>query len=353
MLRVGLIGFGLAGQAFHAPTIRGTAGMELACILERSRSLAQQKYPGVRVARTLEELLADETIRLVVVATPNTSHFDLARQCMMAGRDVVVDKPFTTTTQEARELIHIAGQQKRLLAVYHNRRWDGDFATVKKLIASGTLGRLVAYESHYDRFRPQLRPSAWRERPGPGSGILYDLGPHLIDQAMTLYGLPKSVTADVFAQRDGAQVDDAFDLRFEYPGLRATLRSSMLALAARPRFLLHGMQGSFVKYGMDPQEEFLRRGEFPSGPDWGPHWGEDPEEQWGLLSVPEGNSSATKKVKTERGDYRGFYANVRHAIERGEPPAVTAKDGLRSIRAIELALESSRERRTVPWSENG
>src|SRR5712691_3537707 len=304
VLRVGLIGFGLAGQAFHAPTIRGTAGMELACILERSRSLAQQKYPGVRVARTLEELLSDETIRLVVVATANTSHFDLAKRCMMAARDVVVDKPFTNTTQEARELIHIAARQKRLLTVYQNRRWDGDFATVKKLIASGTLGRLAAYESQYDRFRPQIAPNKWRERPRPGSGMLYDLGPHLIDQALALFGVPRNITADVFSQRDGAQVDDAFDLRFEYPALRVTLRSSMLALAARPRFVLHGTRGSFVKYAMDPQEPFLRSGEVPSGTDWGPHWGEDPEEQWGVLSVPEGNSSTTKKVKTERGDYR-------------------------------------------------
>ena len=351
MVRVGLIGFGLAGQAFHAPTIRGTAGMELACILARSGSLAQQKYPGVRVARTLEELLADETIRLIVVATPNTSHFDLARHCMLAGREVVVDKPFTTTTQEARELIQVAEQQKRLLAVYQNRRWDGDFVTIKKLIASGALGRLAAYESHYDRFRPQLTPGAWRERPGPGSGILYDLGSHLIDQSLALFGAPKSVTADVFAQRDAAQVDDAFDLRFEYPGLRVTLRSSMLALAARPRFLLHGTLASFVKYGMDPQEDFLRRGEFPSGTDWGPPWGEDPEEQWGVLTVAEGNPSTAKKVRTERGDYRGFYANVRDAINSGTPPAVTAEDGYRTIRAIELALQSSHERRTVPWSE--
>lgn len=346
MLKVGLIGFGLAGQAFHAPTIRAVPGMELACILERSGSLAQKRYPGVRVARTLEELLQDEAIRLCVVATPNTSHFELATRCLRAGRDVVVDKPFTTTVQEALELIQLAEKQKRRLAVYQNRRWDGDFLTVKKLIASGELGRLVACESHYDRFRPQIKPGGWRDRPDPGSGILFDLGSHLIDQALHLFGEPQAIAADVFTQRDAAKVDDAFDVRLEYPALRMTLRSTMLACAPRPRFLLHGTKGAFVKYGMDPQEAFLRGGDGS----YNPAWGEDPEAQWGTLTVPAGGDSFTeRRVKTERGDYPGFYANVRDAILEGAPLAVPASDGLRTMRSLELAQQSSRQRRTLPW----
>lgn len=346
MLRVGLIGFGLAGQAFHAPTIRAVPGLELACIFERSGGLAQKRYPEVRVARSLEELLQDETIRLCVVATPNTSHFDLARRCIEAGRDVVVDKPFTTTVQEARELVQLAEKHKRLLAVYQNRRWDGDFQTVKKLIASGDLGRLVAYESHYDRFRPHA-PATWRNRPEPGSGILFDLGSHLIDQALHLFAEPKAITADVFSQREGAQVDDAFDLRFEYPGLRVTLRSTMLACVSRPRFLLHATKGTFVKLGMDPQEEFLR----PGDGSYNPAWGEDPEARWGTLTTPAGDDSFTeRKIKTENGYYPGYYANVRDAILNGAPLAVPANpDGLRTMRALELAKQSSRERRTLGW----
>ncbi len=352
MVRVGLIGFGLAGQAFHAPVIRAVPGLELACILERSGGLARRKYPEVRVARTLDELLADEHIRLCIVATPNTSHFDLARRCLEAGRDVVVDKPFTVTSQEAWQLIRIGHERKRLLTVYHDRRFDGDFATVRKIIESGTLGRIEAFESNYDRFRPQLKGSAWRERAEPGGGILYDLGPHLLDHAFVLFGEPRTITANVFLQRDGAEVDDGFDVRLEYPRLRVTLRSSVLALAPRVRFLLHGTRGSFVKYGMDPQEEALRGGAAPPVLGSETSWGEDAEANWGTLYPADGESRTTRKISTERGDYRGFYANVRDAIGEGAPLLVTAEDGARTVRAIELAHKSSREGRTLLWHDD-
>ncbi len=349
-MRVGLIGFGLAGRAFHAPVIRAVPGLELACILERSGGLARQQYPEIRVARTLDELLADERIRLCIVATPNASHFELAHRCLEAGRDVVVDKPFTVTSQEALQLIRIAQECKRLLTVYHDRRFDGDFATVRKIIQSGALGRIDAFESNYDRFRPQLKGN-WRERPEPGGGILYDLGPHLLDHAFALFGEPRAITADVFIQRDGAQVDDGFDIRLEYARLRVTLRSSILALAPRVRFLLHGTQGSFVKHGMDPQEEPLRRGEAPPVLGSETNWGEEPEANWGTLYLAEGDACTAQKVKTDRGDYRRFYANVRDALLKGESLTVTAQDGARTVRAIELALKSSREDRTLPWED--
>ncbi len=348
MVRVGLIGFGLAGQAFHAPVIRAVPGLELACILQRGGSRAQGKYPQVRVVRTLEELLADASIRLCVIATPNPSHFDLARRCLLAGRDVVVDKPFTTTSAEASELIRLARERNRLLTVYQIRRWDGDFQTVRKIVESGALGRVVEYEARYDRFRPGLKANAWRERPGPGSGVLLDLGPHLIDQALVLFGTPQRITANAFCQREGTQVDDAFDVEMEYPGTRVLVRARMLAYSPGPHFLIHGTRGSFVKYGMDPQEGPLRRGEVPDGPDWGPHWGEELEEQWGTLAV---EGEGTAKVKTEAGDYRGFYANVRDAIVQGTQLAVTAEQGVRVIRVIELAHQSSAEGRRIPWSE--
>src|SRR5579859_5030096 len=213
---VGLIGFGVAGRVFHAPTISAVPGLRLAAILQRSRGDAAALYPNARVVSTLEELLAIDEIRLVVIATSNTSHFDLARQCLLAGRDVVVDKPFTTSYQEADELVRIARERERLLTVFHNARWHGDFQTVRKLVSAGTLGRIVLCEAHYDRYRRQLRPGVWRERAEPGSGVLFDLGPHLIDQALLLFGTPEALSADVRIERDGAMVDDAFYIALHY-----------------------------------------------------------------------------------------------------------------------------------------
>ena len=213
MVRVGLIGFGLAGQAFHAPVIRGVPGMELACILERRGTRAREKYPDVRVARTLDELLADKEIQLCVVATPNDSHFELTRACLRAGRDVAVDKPFAPTLKESEELVRLAAERERLITVYQNRRWDGDFGTVKKIVQSGSLGKVAEYECRFDRFRPEPKTDAWRERADqPGAGVLFDLGPHVIDQALVLLGEPRAITASAFCQRETAQVDDSFDV---------------------------------------------------------------------------------------------------------------------------------------------
>src|SRR5580700_3330769 len=202
-INVGLIGFGFAGRTFHAPVIRAVKGLRLAAILQRKGPEAASAYANVRVARSVDELLASDSIQLVVIATPNISHFDLARQCLLAGRNVVIDKPFATTYAEAAELVALAEKCGRLLSVYHSRRFDGDFKTVRNLIASGALGRIVLYESHYDRYRLQLRPGAWREQAAAGSGVWFDLGPHLIDQALTLFGTPEAVCADVRIERDG------------------------------------------------------------------------------------------------------------------------------------------------------
>jgi len=347
MVRVGLIGFGLAGQAFHAPVIRGVPGMELACILERRGSKAQKRYPTVRVARTIEELLADETIRLCAVATPNDSHFELARACLLAGRDVVVDKPFTPTLAESEELVRLAASRGRLLTVYQDRRWDGDFLTARRIVGSGALGTIVEYEARFDRFRLEPKANAWRERAGyPGAGVLFDLGPHLIDQALVLFGEPQSISAAAFRQRATSQVDDAFDVCMEYSELRAMLRARIIAAAPGPHLLIHGTRGSFVKYGMDPQEARLRAESVPDGPDWAADWGEEPEDLWGTLSLV---GQPSTRVKTECGDYRGFYVNVRDAIEKGAQLEVTPEQVLRVMRGVLLAHKSSREGRRVRW----
>jgi scyllo-inositol 2-dehydrogenase (NADP+) len=349
MVRVGVIGFGLAGQAFHAPVIRGVQGMELACIVERRGTRAQEKYPDVRVARTLEELLADKTIQLCVIATPNDSHFDLARACLLAGRDVVVDKPFVPSLRQSEELIRLAAERGRLITVYQDRRWDGDFQTVKKIVESGKLGAVVEYECRFDRFRLEPKANAWRERADqPAAGVLFDLGPHVLDQALVLFGEPRAVTASAFCERETSQVDDSFDVCLEYPTLRAMGRARIIAFAPGPHFLIHGTNGSFVKYGMDPQEARLRGENLPQGTEWGADWGEEAEELWGTLSLV---GQPSIRVKTERGDYRGFYANVRDAIEKKAALDVTPEQALRTMRGVMLAHKSSRERRTVEWGE--
>ena len=346
MIEVGLVGFGLAGRAFHAPVIRAVPGLHLAAILQRSGTEAAEKYPDVRIVRSLDELLSIPGIRLVVIATPNETHYPFARQCLETGRDVVVDKPFATTLEEAKSLVQLAKESGRLLTVYQNRRYDGDFQAIRQLVEAGTLGRIVRFETTYDRFRPQLNPGAWRETSHPGSGILFDIAPHLIDHALVLFGLPEAVTADVRIERENAAADDAFDVTLHYSnGMRAVLRSSILAAAPRPRFVLLGTQGSFVKQTFDPQEMNLRRGYIPVDKPWG----FEPEENWGVLTVPSGDSFEQRRVPSAICDYRDYYSKVRDAILGRASLAVTPEWALDVMRLLELARESSQKRRTIPW----
>jgi scyllo-inositol 2-dehydrogenase (NADP+) len=346
MIEVGLVGFGLAGRAFHAPVIRAVPGLHLAAILQRSGNEAAEKYPDVQIVRSMDELLALREIRLVVIATPNDTHYSLARQCLGAGRDVMVDKPFTTTLEEAKTLVQFAKDKGRLLTVYQNRRYDGDFQAIRKLVADGKLGRIVRFETNYDRFRPQLKPGAWRETTRAGSGILFDIAPHLIDHALVLFGLPEAVAADVRIEREDAVADDAFDIMFHYPRcMRAVLRSSILAAAARPRFVLLGTQGSFVKQTFDPQENNLRHGHIPKDT----AWGAEPEENWGVLTVPAGDGFAQRRIPSGNCDFRDYYANVRDALLGKAALAVTPEWSLNVMRLLEMARESSEKSCTIPW----
>ena len=343
---VGLIGFGLAGRAFHAPVISAVPGLRLAAILQRSGLEAAQAYPNARIVRSIDELLGIPEVRLVVVATPNESHYELAHRAMAAGRDVVVDKPLTPTTDEALALVRFAREHKRLLTVYQNRRYDSDFQILHQLIKSGRLGRIVRFESNYDRYRPYLKQKAWREEVRPGAGILFDLAPHLIDHAMVLFGVPEAIAADVRLERDGAAVDDSFDITLHYPGaVRAVLRSTMLAAAPRPRFLVYGTAASFVKLAFDPQEMNLRSGAIPAQG----AWGAEPPENWGLLTLPQGDGFIEERIAPAPCDYRDYYKNVRDAILGKEPVAVTPEAALNVMQALLLARESSRRRCTVAW----
>ena len=345
MIDVGLIGFGLAGHYFHAPIIAAVPGLRLAAILQRSGTEAALLYPNTRIIRTIEEMLSMEQIRLIVIATPNETHVPLARLCLTAGRDVVVDKPFAPTLAESEELVKLAAEKNRLLAVYHNRRWDADFQAIHKLVSEGALGRITLFETNYDRYRPRLKANAWRERSGPGSGIFFDIGPHLIDQALQLFGTPEALYADLRIERDEGVVDDSFDVVMYYPqGLRAVLRSSIMAVVPRPRFILHGSRGSFRKELIDPLEGMLRRGELPEGESWNV----EPESNWGLATFVRDEEVVQERIPSQ-GDWRSFYAGVRDAILGTAPPPVTTKQILDVMRAIELAQESSRLGKKLPW----
>ena len=345
-ISVGLIGYGMAGRIFHAPVIQSVPHLRLQKVVERHTNEAPRRYPWVEVVPDAAALLQDEEIELVVIATPNISHFDLARQSLEANKHVVVEKPFTTTSAQAKELIDLARRQDRVISVNHNRRWDGDFQTVKKLLEGKLLGRLVEYESHFDRFRNLPSTNAWREEDVAGSGILFDLGSHLIDQAQVLFGVPQMITADIRTQREFARTDDCFELILHYDDLKVTLKAGMLVREQSPRFILHGTEGSFVKYGLDPQEEALKQGLLPSESDWGI----EPRELWGTLITQVNGLDLEGQVKTLAGCYQRFYQNVADVIRGRAELAVKPEEAATTIRIIELAMESSEQRRTVDFS---
>jgi len=346
-IRAAVIGFGLGGRVFHTAFISAVPGLELAAVVQRRGDEAAQAYPNTKIYRSTDELLADETIQLVAVTTSNDSHYSLGRQALLANKHVVIDKPFTLTSAEAADLIAIADERKLILSAFQNRRWDGDFKTIRDLLSRAVLGRLVVFESHYDRFRQEPRLTGWKEGGiVPGGGMLYDLGSHIIDQALSLFDAPDTITANIRIDRDHGVTDDAFDIRLGYIGeteknLTVWLRSTMTAAIPGARFTLHGTNGSFVKFGIDPQEDAIKAG-VPIG---SPGWGEEPESLWGTLKLADGTES---KIQTQPGDYRGYYANIRDAILGEAPIALPGTDAWRTTRIIELARQSSAEGRTLP-----
>ena len=318
-IRVGLVGYGLAGAVFHAPLIRACERLELGAILT-SRDAPKR-------VESLDELI--ESSDLVIVATPNVTHFPIAKAALDAGRHVVVDKPFTVTLEEADELIRIAAERQRVLTVFHNRRWDSDFLTVRDLLPR--LGDVLLFEAHWDRFRPAIK-QGWREQPEPGSGLWNDLGPHMVDQVLQLFGMPEAITADIFPQREDAQVDDYFDVTLHYGELRASLRSSSVVAAARARFSIHGTGGSFVKCGLDPQEAQLKTDMTTADPAFGV------DQQHGTLTFADGRS---EKVPTRRGNYLDFYGAVAATILDGGPVPVCPGDAREGLALISLARRAS------------
>jgi predicted dehydrogenase len=342
---VGLIGYGLAGEVFHAPLVHANPNLRLTHIVQRTGDSAQEKYPDVHLLRDVEPLLAESSVELIVVATPNQSHFEIAHRALRAGKHVVVDKPFTVSAREADILIALARSVGRLLSVFQNRRWDGDFLTVRDICNRGLLGRLVEYESRFDRFRPTRKEGAWREQSVPGAGVLYDLGPHLIDQAVLLFGPPTGLYADLRRQREGAAAVDSFEVHLCYPRVKVVLKAGMLVCEPSPRFTLRGTSGSYTKYGLDPQEELLKQGAIPSQP----NWSAEPKQAWGTLSQCEGGLTRSEYA-TLPGRYQDYYENVFQAVSGQQELVVKPEQAGYIVRLLELAEQSAREKRVVSIS---
>jgi len=349
MIRAGLVGFGMAGRVFHGPLLSSVEGIELAAVMERSTNNAAARYPGIVTYRSLEEMLADSSLDVFVVATPSGTHFQVARQILEAGRNVVVDKPMSTTSAEIAALIHLAAKKNVLLTPFHNRRWDSDFQTVRKLLQEQALGRLVYFESRFDRWRP-VPPTdrLWKEDASLGGGVLLDLGTHIADQAIALFGLPEAVSADVEIEREWAKVNDAFTIRLRYPGLTAVLGANSLSTPARPRYHLRGSKGNYWKLGMDPQEAALNKVSRIDDP----NWGKEPDAEWGTLHVDVDGGIVTRPIEPIRGDFRHYYAGVRDAVLGKAPAPVSAQAAWCVVRLLEWAQQSAEERREIAcdWS---
>lgn len=333
----------MSAQVFHIPFLTTLEGYEFSAILERSKSESKDKYPNVRIVRTIDELVSDPEIDLVVVTTPNDTHFEYAAKALEAGKHVVLEKPFTNTIEEARELIGIAKKSGKVLSVYQNRRYVSDFLTIQDLLKKNVLGDVHEYSCNFDRYRPEPRANAWREEPKRGSGILYDLGSHLIDQALVLFGLPQTITADIRCQRPHARVDDYFNIWLDFGFTKAILHSSMLVREMGPRYMVHGTLGSYIKYGDDPQEAKLKDGELPVGD----NWGEEPKEFEGLLHTTIDGKEVRERIPSFRGNFGYFYTNLYNTIVHGAPLHERPENGYNTIRLIELAFQSSEEKRTV------
>ena len=344
MIRVGVIGFGFVSKTFHVPLLNATAGYKITAVSSSRPADVTAVLPDVEVVSDPNALATHPDVDLVVIASPNETHTPLAELAMRAGHHVVVDKPFTITVDQARHLAVLSREGKVLLSIFQNRRWDSDFLTIKDAMRQDLTGRVVQFESRIDRYRPDVR-DRWREIPGPGAGLLYDLGPHLIDQTLLLFGIPESVQATLAKQRSGARTDDFFQLVLRYGEMIATLQAGSLVSGGSARFSVHGEKASVVKQKPDIQEDQLRAGVLPGSADWG----FDPDDAMHY----DGATGETRALKAARGDQRGYYVALREALHGGAPNPVPPEQGATVMAIIEAALRSEEEgRRVVPELTN-
>jgi len=391
-IKTAISSYGMSGLVFHGPLLKQHPGFEIVSILERNKSVSTTHHPGSRLVRTFSDLLTDPGVELVIVNTPDYLHFEMTREALEHGKHVVVEKPFTLKAGEADTLIELAKEKGLVLSVFQNRRWDGDFLTVRKVIAEKMLGRLVSFESHFDRFRNYIQES-WKESADLRAGTLYNLGSHMIDQALVLFGMPRALFANVSARRTGSEVDDTFDIHMHYDDISCLVRGSYLVKEAGPRYILHGTEGSYLKWGIDPQEEALKAGTTPGNEGWG----HESESDWGILNTEatentsahknisakvnpsaqkdttDPNNSSTHKnlpskvnpsaqndlsakanplvegvispgrfrLETIPGNYLAYYDNIHDVIRQGASLSVSPEEASNVIRIIEAAYRSS------------
>lgn len=347
VIQTGIIGYGLSGRYFHAPFLKTHPGFAVRKIVERHSQTSKELFPDAEIVNDYREIVQDAEIELVVITAPNIFHFAMARECLLAGKHVVIEKPFVPASVEANELIALSEKVQRKIFVYHNRRWDGDFKTIQKIVNQRLVGNLLEYEAHFDRFTPERKRAAWRDEPIPASGVLYDLGSHLIDQALVLFGKPEAVFADIRSQRPGSKVDDYFHLHLYYPGHKAILKAGVFVKEPGPRYIVHGDNGSFIKKGIDPQEELLRKGHMP----YAERWGKEYTENHGTLNIILNGKDSRETVETEAGNYGSFYSNVYDVIVNDACQAVKPEEARTVIRIIELAFESNKTRSIIPFTE--
>lgn len=339
-INTALCSFGMSGWVFHAPFLSVNPGFNFYGVWERTKNLAAEKYPGVKTFRTLEDLLADDAVELVIVNTPSITHYEYAKKVINAGKHLVVEKPFTATEKQAEELIELARKKGVKLSVFQNRRYDSDFRTVKKVLDEKLLGKIIDAEIHYDRFTPELSYKVHKETPTPAVGCVYDLGSHLIDQALQLFGMPLALFADITINRPDSKVDDYFDIKLFYPSHRVSLKSSYYVREPLPGFIFHGTIGSFIKSRTDVQETDLQANKIPGGDDWGM----EPESQNGLLHTDLNGQEIREYIPSLRGNYGDYYDAIYTAIRENTPVPVTGEDGLKVIKIVEAAHKSNKEK---------
>ncbi len=339
-----LLSYGMSGEVFHAPLLMAHAGFNLSSVVQRKSDSANKHYSSVKVVRTVDEVINDPSIELVVVNTPNETHFPFAVRALEADKHVVVEKPFTVTVKEADELIELARKKNKILTAFQNRRWDGDYLTLKKVIEGNMVGKIVEFEAHYDRYRNYIEANTWKEEEGIGKGILYNLGSHMLDQALELFGMPEEVDARVGIQRPGGKVDDFYDIRLQYKNLNVIIKSSYLVREQGPRYILHGTEGSFITgSGIDPQEQALKEKKTPGSAGWGTLG----KKYWAKLNTTVNGLHVEGTIETIPGNYLGFYENLYEVIREGKSMAVKPEEARDIITLIEAAYQSNRERRAV------
>ena len=342
-IKTALASFGMSGLVFHGPSLKVNPRFEVVNILERSKDISKNMFPEAKIVRTFNEIIETPEIELVIVNTPDKFHNEMVKAALQNGKHVVVEKPITQKSTDAEELVQLANEKELVFTVYQNRRWDGDFRTVQKILAENKLGRIIEFESHYDRYRTFITPNTWKEEADEFGGVLYNLGSHMVDQVFVLFGKPNSVAANLKIVRTGGNVTDYYDIRLEYEGFSAILKCSYLVKNPGPRYSIYGEFGTFHKFGIDPQEELLKAGKLPLGE----RWGTEPESDWGTLLYEKNGVDFKEKIETVPGNYSLFYDNVYDAIRNSAELKVKPEETVEVLKILEACVVSNREKRAV------